>query len=52
MKISKREIKIFALGMFAFFTFQTIYDWKQVKEDVSRGFHDGYASGGNEIEKK
>ena len=52
MKISKREIKMFALGIFALFTFQTIYDWKQVKEEVSRGFHDGYALGGNAIEKK
>ncbi|MEZ7515075.1 hypothetical protein [Flavobacterium frigidarium] len=42
MKINNRDLKIFVLGMVALFTIQTVYDWKQVKQDITRGWNDGY----------
>lgn len=42
MKINNRDLKIFVLGMVALFTIQTVYNWKQVKKDITRGIHDGY----------
>ncbi len=45
MKINNRDLKIFILGMVALFAIQTVYDWKQVKKDITTGFHDGYNSG-------
>ncbi|NRT11359.1 hypothetical protein [Flavobacterium sp. 14A] len=41
MKINNKDLKIFVLGMVALFTIQTVYDWKQVKEDITRGWNDG-----------
>ena len=45
MKKNNRDFKIFVLGMVTFFAIQTIYDWKQVKEDIIRGWNTGYNAG-------
>jgi len=39
--IQARDVKFFILGIFAFFIFSVIYDWK----DNVASFKDGYAKG-------
>ncbi|WP_426091529.1 hypothetical protein [Flavobacterium sp. DSR3-2] len=42
MKVNKRDLKIFTLGIFSLFIFQSIYDWKQIKKDIISGWNTGY----------
>jgi len=42
MKITKRDIRIFILGMIAFFAIESIYSWKETKSEFLRGWNDGY----------
>ncbi len=44
MKITKRDVRVFVLGMIAFFAIESIYSSKEVKQDISNGWHDGYNS--------
>jgi hypothetical protein len=40
MKVTKRDVRIFILGMIAFFAIESIYNWEDVKQDISRGWQD------------
>ncbi|MDZ4148953.1 MAG: hypothetical protein U1C58_11755 [Flavobacteriaceae bacterium] len=40
MKITKRDIAFFALGIFTFFIIESIMDWERTK----KAFNDGYNS--------
>lgn len=42
MKITKRDFRVFVLGMIAFFAIESIYNYKEVKQDISNGWRDGY----------
>jgi hypothetical protein len=42
MKITKRDVRIFMLSMIAFFAIESIYNWEEVKQDISNGWNDGY----------
>lgn len=42
MKITKREIIAFFVGVISLFLIETIVDWKDVKSSYVRGFYDGY----------
>ncbi|UQD54850.1 hypothetical protein [Flavobacterium sp. K5-23] len=48
MKITKRDINVFVLGMLAFLAFETIYNWEESKSEFMRGWNDG----GNTSETK
>ena len=39
MKITKREIAFFVLGIVAFFIAETIYDWEGSKKAFKDGFY-------------
>lgn len=41
MKIAQRDVRIFVLGMIAFFAIESIYNYKEVKQDIYNGWHDG-----------
>jgi hypothetical protein len=41
MKITKRDIRVFVLGMLAFFAFESIYNWEETKSEFLRGWNDG-----------
>ncbi|MGB3587693.1 MAG: hypothetical protein WBA23_14190 [Tunicatimonas sp.] len=41
MKITKREILGFILGILAYFAIDTV-NWDQVKADAETGYNDGY----------
>lgn len=41
MKITKRDIKFFFLGILIFFLIESIYDWKNTVDSFKRGWHDG-----------
>ncbi|SDW86835.1 hypothetical protein [Flavobacterium degerlachei] len=41
IKITKRDVRIFILGMIAFFAIESIYSWKETKSEFLRGWNDG-----------
>lgn len=42
MKISKRDIKFFFLGVLSLFIIETILGWNQVVKDMKQGYIEGY----------
>ncbi|POS01005.1 hypothetical protein [Flavobacterium croceum] len=42
MKITKRDIKFFFLGVLSLFIIETFFGWNDVIKDMKRGFIDGY----------
>ncbi len=40
--ISKRDVKVFLLGMLTMFLIEVALDWRGSVEDFKRGFRDGY----------
>jgi hypothetical protein len=40
MKITKRDIRVFVLGMLAFLAFESIYNWEESKEAFMRGWNE------------
>ena len=40
MKIKKRDIAFFFLGILTFFLIESIYDWEGTKKAVRDGFND------------
>jgi hypothetical protein len=40
MKITKRDVRVFVLGMLAFFAFESIYNWDETKSEFLRGWND------------
>ncbi|MEB2781636.1 hypothetical protein U3A58_14660 [Algoriphagus sp. C2-6-M1] len=43
-RITKRDLVFFVLGLFAFFLFETIYDWEENVKAIKAGYEDGYNS--------
>lgn len=43
MKISKRDIKVFLLGMLVTFALLTVLDWKNNWAEFQKGFNAGYS---------
>lgn len=43
-KITKRDVLFFFLGIFAFFLFETVYDWEGTKDAFQKGYNDGKKS--------
>ena len=41
MKITKRDITFFFLGIICLFIFEAIYDWEKTVDSFNRGWHDG-----------
>lgn len=41
IKITKRDIAFFFLGIFAVFLFDTIYNWDQAVEAFKKGYQEG-----------
>lgn len=42
MKITKRDVKFFFLGMLVLFLLEFIFDWNNAVGDFIEGFNDGY----------
>lgn len=42
MKITKRDIKFFILGLLSFFIIETALSWNNVKKEIKQGYTDGY----------
>jgi hypothetical protein len=42
MAFTKRDFKFFALGFFAFFVLESALNYKQVINEIKKGYHDGY----------
>lgn len=42
MKITKRDVKFFFLGMLVLFLLEFIFDWNNAVDDFTEGFNDGY----------
>ena len=40
MKITKRDVRVFVLGMIAFLAIESIYNWKESKDAFMRGWND------------
>ena len=43
-KITKRDVLFFFLGIFAFFLFESVYNWEETKDAVKKGYIDGHES--------
>ena len=41
MNISKRDVKVFLLGMLTFFLIESILNWKETKDSFLRGWNGG-----------
>jgi hypothetical protein len=41
-KITKHDVKVFLLGMLAFFILESLYNWEQTKTDFIEGFKLGW----------
>ena len=41
MKIKKRDLAFFFLGILTFFVIESIYDWEGTKEAFRDGYNDG-----------
>jgi hypothetical protein len=41
MKITKRDVFVFILGMLTWMTLEIIYDWEGIKKDIEKGWQDG-----------
>lgn len=37
-KITKHDVKVFHLGMLAFFILESLYNWEQTKTDFIEGY--------------
>jgi hypothetical protein len=44
MKISKRDFKFFALGLFSFFLIESLYDCRNSVNSFRKGFRDSFDS--------
>jgi len=44
MKITKRDIKVFLLGMLTFLLLETVFYWDEAVADFKEGFRDGTIS--------
>jgi hypothetical protein len=42
MKITKRDLKFFFLGMLSLLLFEFIFDWSNTVSDFIEGFNEGY----------
>lgn len=42
MKITKRDVLFFFMGVFTLLIIETIFNWEEVKENAGEGFKDGY----------
>ena len=40
-RITKRDVKIFLLGMLIFFLIESILNWKETKDSFMRGWNGG-----------
>ena len=47
MKVTNRDVKVFALGMLTLFIADSFYNWKETKADVIKGLQDGWSEGSN-----
>jgi len=45
MKISKRDIGFFALGIFTLFLIETISDWEGTKASFNKGWNSAHSAG-------
>ncbi|MGL4519498.1 MAG: hypothetical protein ACRCUJ_07435 [Phocaeicola sp.] len=41
MKITKRDVYVFLLGMLTWMSVELIYDWENNVKDMKRGWEDG-----------
>lgn len=44
MKITKRDILFFIIGVLTMFVFESVYDWQGTKAAIKKGWNDGYSS--------
>lgn len=40
MKITKRDVRVFVLGMVAFLAIESIYNWEESKDAFMRGYNE------------
>ena len=45
MKITKRDVRFFILGVLTLFLIESIMDWEGTKESFKNGFSSGYDAG-------
>ena len=43
MRITKRDVKVFLLGMLTMFLFLSLYDWQNNLSEIQKGFDAGYS---------
>ena len=43
LRITKRDVKFFVFGIFTFFIFQSIWDWKEVERNIIEGYNAGFS---------
>ena len=41
MKITKRDVFVFIIGMLTWMAVEIIYDWEGIKKDIEKGWQDG-----------
>lgn len=42
MKITKRDVKVFMLGMLTLLLLEIVFDWNNTVGDFVKGFNEGY----------